>query len=177
MPAPEPRLAVVSSGFRWDDAIAAHGRRVVVALLARGAPLHQAEDLAQEAWALLIRKEQAGGLKTIELPGLAVRQALFLLQDAQRKSTRETEELAAAAEQTTGLDLERNLLSREELQRASRALAALSPRAKEVFEFVYGHPELRHEEAANRLSISLQRLRQTLYEVRQRVRAALEEAA
>lgn len=165
---------VKDADFPWQEAIAQHGRRVVVSLLARGAPLHEAEELAQEAWTRLIAQRASGELQRIELPGLAIRQALFLLSDARRRSAKQVDPEEARRE-LEAPDLERELLSRSQLQRALFALNGLSPRAREVFEFVYTHPELGHAQAAETLGMSTQRVRQTLFEVRQKLRAALEE--
>ncbi len=164
-----------STDYPWKQAIAQHGRRVVVALLARGIALHDAEEFAQEAWARLIAQRSQGQLAYIELPGLAIRQALFLLSDARRERVRDKETSFELVIDSPGPDLERTIAARQGLERAQRALEELGPRAREVFDFVYRHPEVRHEQAAATLGLSTQRLRQTLCEVRQRLRAAMKE--
>ncbi len=171
-----PHLVVTQPlDYPWQQAIALHGRRVVVALLARGVLLHEAEELAQETWARLIAQRSQGRLTHVDLPGLAVRQALFLLSDARRKRAREAAEPFDDEQRPAALDLERSLATKQQLALARRCLEGLSPRAKEIFDFVYVHPELNHEQAATQLGLSTQRLRQTLCEVRGRLRDAMKE--
>jgi RNA polymerase sigma factor (sigma-70 family) len=167
--------------FNWDEAFARHSRTVLVALLARRIPLDRAGDLAQEAWARLIARHRAGRLAQIELPGLAVRQALFLASDARRRDRFHEPVLEAGADAPSLTDratsIEDRLLTQELLQRALRALEAYPPRGRQVFLFVHAHPGMRHDEAAAHLGMSVQRLRQTLCEVRQHLRTSVEDPA
>ncbi|MBX7116600.1 MAG: sigma-70 family RNA polymerase sigma factor [Myxococcaceae bacterium] len=162
------------SPFDWNDAIVRHGRQVVVALLARRFPLDQAHDLAQEAWSRLISQHREGRLKRIELPGLAVRQALFLASDERRLQAR-TAPLPNTVIALEDISMEIRLLSKEQLTRAKQAFDTCSTRSREVFQFVYDNPALKHGEAAAKLGISVQRLRQTLCEVRSHLRKSLED--
>lgn len=161
----------LSAGDRaaWQQAIATHNPRVIVALLARRIPLHVAQDLAQEAWAKLFAA--AGTLTRIELPGLVIRQALFLAQDAARAGRRFTD---AVAEPIFTLTPENELQSKQRLNQARSVLAGLSARTQELFRLCYAEPELSHAAVAERLSVSVQHVRQTLYEVRAEMRATLE---
>jgi RNA polymerase sigma-70 factor (ECF subfamily) len=163
----------------WDEAIARHGRRVVVALLARGIPLERARDLAQEAWTRIIEQRRRGALARIELPGLVIRQALFLARDAERAGGRrggEATDVAALEDLAhAGDSAERRLLTRELLERAHGALAQLPARTREIFTLCYEEPGLPHAAVAARLGVSVQHVRQTLYEVRARLRALWDE--
>src|SRR5262245_40887108 len=71
-----------------DEAIARHDRRVVGALLARGVRAERAKELAQEAWTRLIQKHKEGALTEVKLPGLAIKQALFLAKTDARQTQR-----------------------------------------------------------------------------------------
>ena len=72
-------------------------------------------------------------------------------------------------------DLEREVDNRRRLDRTLAALAECPPTARRVFRLVYGAPRMSHADAAREAGISLQRVRQTLCETRQRLRAALAE--
>jgi RNA polymerase sigma factor (sigma-70 family) len=155
---------------RWQQRIAQHDHRVVVALLARGASVDQARDLAQQAWLKLIEGEQDGSIERLDLPGLAIRQAGFLLRDDRRR----VGELLPAGEdlhETTAVD--ERLVGREQLAQASAILLDFPPSAQRVFELAYGGGGLAHAEVARRCGLSVQRVRQILCEVRARLRAAL----
>ena len=67
----------------WGPLIARHHRRVLLTLLARGVRANRAEEIVQETWARLIAKSKEGSLPRLELPGLAIVQALhYSLDDA-----------------------------------------------------------------------------------------------
>jgi RNA polymerase sigma-70 factor (ECF subfamily) len=67
-------------------------------------------------------------------------------------------------------------IQRQRLARVQRALAACPPSARQVFEYVYGHPELTYEQVALKFQLSAQRTKQIVCEIRKRLREALEEA-
>ena len=161
----------------WNLQVSAHNRRVIVALLARGHSLADAKDIAQDAWARVYEKWEAGKLRRLELPGLVIRQALFLGADARRAARRrpvvELDELRREATKETTADAK--LLATEELGRAREAFESCSPRAQEIFLAAYANDEP-HRVVAKRLGISVQRLRQSLCEVRDKLRRALEES-
>ncbi len=166
----------------WDTEVRRHNRKVVTVLLARGVRLPDAKDLAQEAWARLFEKWRSGQLERLELPGLVIRQALFLAADRRRADKRaDLVTLQAAAPSLAGgngpcsTSPESRLLAAEELVRARQAFASCSPRAREVFARAYSD-NVPHAQLAESLGISVQRLRQTLCEVRAKLRAAMEEA-
>ena len=161
------------------EAVVAHDQQycVVVALLARRIPLERARELAQEAWTKLMERQQDGGLARIELPGLVIRQAFFLEQDRVRaervRASASVTELAAAPE--LAASPEGRVMSRQLLARAREALARRPRHNRQIFELCYGDPTLSHAEAAQRLGVTIQHVRQTLYEVRRELRRLLED--
>ena len=175
---PEERVVALALGGQreaWDALIASHGHRVLVSLLARGARVDIARDLAQETWSVLIARQRAGQLDRLELPGLAITQAHFLLLEHRRASARAASPLDdASAPPDPAPSAEDRLLSRQQLARAHDELQRCPPRARDVFALVYDNPGLPHAEAARRTGLSVQRVRQTLCEVRARLRAVLE---
>jgi RNA polymerase sigma factor (sigma-70 family) len=190
MPAPPPeppppgepellRGALGGDGACWSLLVARHNHRVVVSLLARGVPIDRAKDLAQETWMRLIENQRKGRLLALNLPGLAIVQAGFLLATARRQ------EGGVAPCSPVRLDEpacevpapDEQLINRQELHRVAAALDGLSPAARRVFQFVYEHPELSYAEAALQLQLSTQRVKQTVCEVRKRLRAVLTDEA
>ncbi len=64
-----------------------HERRVFLTLLKRGVRVDLAKDILQDTWARLIDQQREGRLQKLELPGLAITQAMFLaMEDARRQS-------------------------------------------------------------------------------------------
>jgi RNA polymerase sigma-70 factor (ECF subfamily) len=169
---PAMAQTVLKGRVAWDDEIARHGQRVIVALVARRIPPQQARDLAQEAWTRIIEREPTLG--RIELPGLVIQQALFLARDEARAERRR---VAVQNEPTHAFEAgpEPRFLSAEALARARGVIASLPARSRQIFEQCCEHPEKPHAEVAATLGISIQHVRQTLYEVRKRVREKLEE--
>jgi RNA polymerase sigma-70 factor (ECF subfamily) len=160
----------------WQEAVARHNRRVVVALLARRVTLDRAQDLAQEAWAMVMEQRERGVLKRIELPGLVIRQALFLAQDASRVGKRDGRGAEVQADRASSEPTpEENAMSRQTLARARRFISSLPPGSRRMFQLCCDGPFLSHAEAAERLDVSVQHVRQTLYEVRKELRRVLEE--
>lgn len=170
-PLPDP-------GATWDALIARHHRRVVVALVAKGVPLDRAQDAANEAWMRLMEQRREGRLEHIELPGLAIKQAMFLaLESARRERARSAQPLDADADAAVdgSADPEHRVLSREALRRAEAVFATFPENAREAFRLVYGGAGLAHAEAAARLGLSEQRVRQILCEIRKKMRSAIED--
>ncbi len=164
----------------WEKLIARHGRRILLVLLARGVRASRAEEIAQETWARLIAKSKEGELDRLELPGLAITQATNLaLDDGRRERVRRAASLEESKEAQAIVDPKadvlQRLVTRENVERALIELEACPPRAREVFAVVYENPEMPHVEAAKKLGLSVQRVRQTLCDVRARLRAKLEE--
>lgn len=164
----------------WDAAARRYNRRVVVSLLALGLPLPDAEDVAHETWLRLIEQHEGGHLLEVKLPGLCLRQARFFGLNRLKALARSAPRSEPLDDEMPGegeLDSERALVAAQDLSRALGALNDCSPRAREVFHHVYGDPPPSHAEVAARVGLSVQRVRQILWEVRKRMRRALEEDA
>ena len=159
----------------WNVLVARHTPRVVVALVARGVLPAQAREFAQDAWLKLVERAAAGQLATLELPGLAIRQATFLARSAGRRPDALLQADADAA--WSGPDAEARYASKEALARAQARLATMHPSSRRVFELLYGEPPHEPAEAAQVLGLSVQRVRQIVCEVRKVLRRDLDEGA
>jgi len=166
--------ALAGDAGAWAALIQRHDHRVIVALLARGVRLERARELAQETWLRLMERQRAGRLPALTLPGLAIVQAGFLAANDRRRPLHEPwpSELEPVSRETA----EDAAIARQRLELLGRALAACPPGARRVFELVYDHPELGYPEVAARVGLSVQRVKQIVFEVRKRLRAALDEA-
>ena len=71
-------------------------------------------------------------------------------------------------------DAETRMMTEERVTRAVEVLSGCSPSAKKVFRLAYGGDGLSHAEVAERVGLSLQRVRQILCEIRAKLRTALE---
>jgi RNA polymerase sigma factor (sigma-70 family) len=119
------------------------------------------------------------------LPGLAIAQAGWLArEEARTRKRRETimgdQAGAAAGECVDDLDHgtvepEERAAQRERLELVRRELGTCPPRSRQIFQAVYGAGGRSHAEVAHELGISVQRVRQAVYEVRARMRAALKQ--
>lgn len=160
----------------WDDLVRAHDHAVRMSLLALGLRPDRAREIAQAAWLRLMERHATGDLVTLELPGLAIRQARFIALDELRRDAadrRRAEKLDP--DPTTASDaLERQLASRELLDRVAAVLATCAPNARQLFELHYGR-NMSHADVAAALGLSIQRTRQLLCETRAKIRAALAE--
>src|SRR5580692_7937014 len=109
----------------WNGLVERHDRAVLRVLLARGIRVDRARDLAQSAWAKLWEKQIAGLLPRLELPGLAIRQALFLAAD-ERRTERPTEALSAQLG-VSASSPEAHVLSRQQLALIEAELSRVVP--------------------------------------------------
>jgi DNA-directed RNA polymerase specialized sigma24 family protein len=160
----------------WSDAIRLHSHTVVVALLSKGVRLDDARDLVQESWTRLMTAHQAGRLERIELPGLAIRQAMFLLAERRRITRRRVEVPETEAHSlTSGVQPEALIEARQALAIVAAELSLEAPRAREVMEASLS-TSVPHAEHAAAIGLSVQRFRQVLCMVRARLRDALDEA-
>ena len=178
LPVPPPpdleAAALAGDSEAWAALIARHGHKVIVALLARGVPLERARELAQETWLRLVERQRQGRLGELSLPGLAIVQAGFLAANERRRPLGEP--LFAAPEPAAPATAEEAAIGRQRLALLGAALAACPAGARRVFELCYDNPELGYAEIAGQVGLSAQRVKQIVFEVRQRLRAALEEA-
>jgi RNA polymerase sigma-70 factor (ECF subfamily) len=154
----------------WDQLISRYRRRVVVALLAEGLSLEQADEVCQEAWSRLWAQQQRGGLDRLELPGLAVTQARFIARDGYRRA-RLAESIPPGDEATGSPDAA--AISRQQLEQVARALGTFPVQQQRIFRLAQ-HEGLPHADIAERVGLSLQRVRQIIFEVRVKLRAQLE---
>jgi RNA polymerase sigma-70 factor (ECF subfamily) len=161
---------------RWEGLIRLYDHAVFLSLLSQGVKPLQARELCHDTWSRLYERWREGRLDLLQLPGLAVTQARYLALDAGRRARAPREELEAALERSDGrASPEDRAAARQLVGRVETALEACPKRARALFELAMTHPELAHAELAERSGISTQRLRQTLCEVRARLRAALED--
>ena len=174
----------IGHGPAWDEAVRRYTHRVVVVLLARGIPLDAAEDLAQEAWVRLLARQRSGALHMIELPGLAIAQAIWLARESARSFARRQ---ALVARQAKFADLgapepwalaepERSAHQGELFRLIDEELARCPARAQRVFLAAYSDDAPSHAELARTFGLSVQRVRQLLCEVRSRLREVVEAA-
>ena len=160
----------------WEGLIAEHDHTVVLSLLSRGFRIQEAREIAHDTWTRLFEQQQAGRLTTMELPGLAIRQAMFLAADYRRSRRRPVVPVESVELVDPELAPDARAELRQIISRTEEAAERLSPRAKVVFTAVVAEAGTPHAVLAQRLGISLQRLRQSLCEVRMRLKASLEEA-
>jgi RNA polymerase sigma factor (sigma-70 family) len=173
--APLEALALKGDPAAWNALVTRHHHRVVVSLLALGIPPQRADELAQDAWAKLLQQQRAGVLAALNLPGLCVRQARFLALDdlRQRRARREdSNDEVVQRLPDPQVSVEERLNSRAQLKDLHEQLGSCGTRAQEIFLLVY-REHCTHDEAATRLGISVQRVRQSLTEVRSKLRTAL----
>jgi RNA polymerase sigma-70 factor (ECF subfamily) len=131
----------------------------------------QARDMAQEAWMRLIRQAADHKLDRLQLPGLVIRQALFLARTFARKDPPPTD---AVMVDDVEPSVEQRFLSAERLAHATSVVATLHPSAQRVFQMVYAQSSMSHADIAAHLGLSVQRVRQIVCEVRKKLRGSLE---
>jgi RNA polymerase sigma-70 factor (ECF subfamily) len=165
------RRALRGDHDAWNTLIRRHERRVVLSLVAAGVPAAQAREFAQDAWLRLINQVSNGRVEFLQLPGLVVRQALYLANSARRKLEGQPPEPEATADSPEAL-----YMTRERLAQARAKVEGLNASARNVFAMIYGEPQLSHAEIASRVGLSVQRVRQIICEVRKVLRAELEES-
>ncbi|MFZ5438435.1 MAG: RNA polymerase sigma factor [Myxococcota bacterium] len=154
----------------WGVLVERHTHRVRVALLADGLGLDDSRELAQATWVLLWEKQLRGELERLELPGLAIAQARFLAMDLRRRRARELdrddEELAPSPAP--------RVEAAQTLQRLEAALRERPALQQRIFRLAVDE-QRPHAEIAHAVGLSLQRVRQILWEVRRALRATLDE--
>ena len=154
----------------WGQLVERFAQRVRVVLLADGLSLAESQDVAQEAWASIWLKHQRGELPDLQLPGLVIAHARFLAKDARRRAQR-VGPMSSERDEAQAVDL--RLGAAQDLRRVRETLAQRSPQQQRIFsqavEDLWPHAEIARAEG-----LSLQRVRQILWEVRCALRAVLE---
>jgi DNA-directed RNA polymerase specialized sigma24 family protein len=171
------RRATHGDAAAWNLLARRYSRTVEVALLADGWSLLESRDFAQDAWLRLIEQSRRGQLTKLELPGLVITQARFLALDAQRAERRRVTVYATVCADGRDAGLESRVLARADLARARAELARCHSSAQRTFELLHADPPATILQVAERLGLSVQRVRQIVCEVRARLRAALREDA
>lgn len=163
----------------WDDKMRRYGRRVVVAMIARGVRPERAKELAQDAWLRVIQNYRRGRLRSLELPGVVIAQANFLALDERRRSEQRYVHAPLTSEASTlpddGRELEGQVAARHQLRKIQGLLERAHPNARRVFEMLYGGNALSAAEIAQELGLSVQRVRQISCELRHKIRRELAE--
>lgn len=163
------RRALRGERAAWDQLVERHRRQVLIALLADGMPLERAEELCQAAWTRLWAAHAEGQLLRLVLPGLAITQARFLARDGHR---REAMAAALPASDLTVPGAEDAVASRQQLELVWAALAKLPAREQRLFRLAQ-HDGIPHAQLAERFGLSVQRVRQIIFEVRRHLRTVL----
>ena len=162
----------------WNRIIKRWDQRVLLSLLSMGLRIDRAKEIAQTTWMRLVEQHRHGKLEELEFPGLALAQARFLALDELRRARTENARFQSLEVEPTIPDVsanaERRLLKREEIDRALETLAACSPNAQRVFRMTYEDPTMPHAEVAEKVGLSVQRVRQILCEVRKKIRLAID---
>jgi RNA polymerase sigma-70 factor (ECF subfamily) len=169
--------AMQTQGDVWEEAIRQHDRRVYVSVLALGLTPDRAREIVQMTWTRLMEQYKAGALPSLELPGLAIRQARFLALNEHRRSRAELRLLASVPDSAPPPDVDRVVESREQIAQVLDALETCSPTARTIFRLVYATPGGDCTKAAREVGLSLQRVRQILCETRSHIRNALKEVS
>lgn len=155
----------------WKQAVAEHDHPLIIALLAAGLRLDEARDVAQEAWLRVMEAVSTGKLARVELPGLVIRQASFIVADRRRARRLRTPAAVQEVEALPASDTaEGHTHARELLEAVDAELATATPRARGVFLAVLHAPDTAHRALAEQEGLSLQRFRQVLCEVRAKLR-------
>lgn len=159
----------------WRQAVLLHDHQLIISLLAAGLRLDEARDVAQEAWLRVMEAASSGKLEHIELPGLIIRQASFIVVDRRRARRLR---LPGAAHEVEALPAtetaEGPTEARELLEVVNAELAATTPRARGVFLAVLNAPDTAHARLAEEEGLSVQRFRQVLCEVRAKLRRGMQ---
>jgi RNA polymerase sigma factor (sigma-70 family) len=163
----------------WDVLYRLFHRRVLLSLLGKGVAMARAQELSQNAWERVMERSDQGRLTALKLPGLIITVAHRMAVDAWRRQKFEhlyTDDAEMDRAMDGGVLPEQRAADRERLSRALAALDRLAerkPRARQVFLMTYGDG-LPASEVAQQLGISVQRVRQTICEVRKHLRTELE---
>jgi RNA polymerase sigma-70 factor (ECF subfamily) len=168
------RRALAGEAEAWERLVSRHQQRVLVSVLALGLPPAQAREIVQETWLALVQKQRAGKLDRLDLPGLAIAQARFLALDALRAMGRGAgREIAETQPVWPGPNPESQALQRAQVARILRLLERCPRHKRQMFLMYYGQQRTA-QSIAEELGVTTQHVRQSLYETRMELRAALE---
>jgi RNA polymerase sigma factor (sigma-70 family) len=167
--------ALANDRAAWGELVRRHTPRTIALLVARGARVDLAKEIAHDAWAKLLEKQQAGLLRELKLPALVLQQATFLAIDAARRAAWEANPKEVPDHPDPMPGMEELLTSRQQLARAGVVFERCSAAEQRVFRLVYDRPDLKCSEIAAILGLSEQRVKQVTYEVRKRIRSAIED--
>jgi RNA polymerase sigma-70 factor (ECF subfamily) len=148
---------------------------VLVSVLALGLRPARAREIVQETWLTLVQRQRAGKLERLDLPGLAIVQARFLALDDQRAAARgPAREVPETESPCPGPSPECQLLQRSKIARMLRLLEGCPRHKRQVFLMYYGQQRTAPS-IAEELGVTIQHVRQCLYETRKALRAAMED--
>ncbi|MFO0599205.1 MAG: sigma-70 family RNA polymerase sigma factor [Myxococcaceae bacterium] len=154
----------------WASLVERWRHRVVVALMAEGFGVEGARDLAQEAWAAIWDKHQRGELDQLELPGLVIAHARLLAKDQRRRARRA---LTDGTEEPAVAPVEPRVIAAQTLRRVEAVLGQRPAQQQRIFRRAI-EQHIPHADLASEEGLSLQRVRQIIWEVRTALRAELE---
>jgi DNA-directed RNA polymerase specialized sigma24 family protein len=161
----------------WKACVRMHSHTVVLGLVAGGVRLDEARELAHDAFARLYEQWATRRLTALDFPGIAMRQASWLLAD-RRRAQGTSMARAAPLDDALGVpapavDAEQGLDAQRALALTVSALAACTPRQQAVLAAVLESPGVPHRTLASSAGLSVQRFRQVLCQARARLRSAV----
>jgi RNA polymerase sigma factor (sigma-70 family) len=170
-----PMLAAIPELSRerratWEALVRQHERAVRLSLIAQGYPPDLAREITQATWLRLIERQRAGQIQQMSLPGLAIAQASFLARDHARGERRWAGDAPLAAEPHPAAAPEARVISRDQLRRVESALASQHASARRVFALAHGGEGHSHAQIATATGLSVQRVKQILWELRHKLR-------
>jgi RNA polymerase sigma factor (sigma-70 family) len=174
--APDAELCAKACGGdreAWGVLYLRYNGQVVMRLVQRGYNPTAALDHAQQAWTRLMERATRGELGELKVPGLIITTATHLAIDTLRKEGREdelTDGKISARDDRPGDRID----AATRLQRTMEALQRLPRRARELFTTCMVDPDRPQAEIAKEQGVTLQHLRQTLYDVRKKLAEHLE---
>jgi RNA polymerase sigma factor (sigma-70 family) len=117
---------------KWDALFRRHHLTLKMWVIGRGIRPSRAEEICQEVWTILPQRDREGKLPYIEMPGLAIHQARWLIHDEYRRRRRDDHEMPVhLVDPSTRPD--RRAEDREELAIVLALIDALPPRQREIF--------------------------------------------
>lgn len=159
--------ALAGDKAAWNILIKKHEFLVLNHILRQKVPLSKAREILQEVWIILFSKRQQ--LSSLHLPGLAIRQADFLVLDFYGMV--KTEEELDEKNSRQSHDLEDIIRIREIL---SDCLSQLSDRNRQIFDYTYQDGKS-SEEIAKLTGLTAPHVRKIRSEIRKQIKELLEQ--